>query len=50
MDRQLAQPVERGNGWPWNGYALRQMKKQEKFRRHFNFALDPSTGLERRQK
>jgi hypothetical protein len=26
-DRQLARLVERGKGWPWNGYELRLMKK-----------------------
>ena len=26
-DRQLAQLVERGKGWPWNGYQLIQMKR-----------------------
>jgi hypothetical protein len=26
-DRQLAQLIERGAGWPWNGYELRTMKE-----------------------
>jgi hypothetical protein len=27
-DRQLAQLIERGEGWPWNGYELRKMKQE----------------------
>jgi hypothetical protein len=30
-DRQLAQLVERGKGWPWSGYELLQMKKAGKY-------------------
>ena len=30
-DRQLAQLVERGQGWPWNGYELRQMKQAGRY-------------------
>jgi hypothetical protein len=26
-DAQLAALIERGPGWPWNGYQLRQMKQ-----------------------
>ncbi|MBB5060229.1 hypothetical protein HDF16_004965 [Granulicella aggregans] len=26
-NRQVAQLIERGEGWPWNGYELRKMKK-----------------------
>jgi hypothetical protein len=31
--RQLDQLVDRGNGWPWNGYELRQMKLAGKYPR-----------------
>jgi hypothetical protein len=30
-DRQLKQLIERGKGWPWNGYELRQMKLAGKY-------------------
>lgn len=30
-DRQLAQLIERGKGWPWNGYELRKMKEAGKY-------------------
>jgi hypothetical protein len=30
-DRQLNQLMERGQGWPWNGYELRQMKLAGKY-------------------
>jgi hypothetical protein len=30
-ERQLAQLVERGKSWPWNGYELLQMKKAGKY-------------------
>ena len=26
-DRKLAQLIERGRGWPWNGYELKKMKE-----------------------
>jgi len=29
--RQLAQLIERGKGWPWNGYELRAMKQADKY-------------------
>jgi hypothetical protein len=30
-DRQLAALIERGHGWPWNGYELRLMKEAGKY-------------------
>ena len=30
-DKQLAQLIERGKGWPWNGYQLIQMKRAGKY-------------------
>ncbi len=30
-DRQLAQLIERAEGWPWNGYELRKMKEAGKY-------------------
>jgi hypothetical protein len=30
-DRQLAALIERGRGWPWNGYELRLMKEAGKY-------------------
>lgn len=30
-DRQLAQLIERGQGWPWNGYELKKMKDAGKY-------------------
>jgi hypothetical protein len=30
-DRQLAALIERGLGWPWNGYELRSMKEAGKY-------------------
>jgi len=30
-DRQLAQLIERGEGWPWTGYELRKMKQAGKY-------------------
>ena len=30
-ERQLATLIERGRGWPWNGYELRLMKEAGKY-------------------
>jgi hypothetical protein len=30
-ERQLAALIERGRGWPWNGYELRLMKEAGKY-------------------
>jgi hypothetical protein len=30
-DRQLAELIERGRGWPWNGYELGLIKKAGKY-------------------
>ena len=30
-ERQLAELIERGRGWPWNGYELRLMKDAGKY-------------------
>jgi hypothetical protein len=30
-DAQLSQLIERGKGWPWNGYELRRMKATGKY-------------------
>jgi len=30
-DRKLAQLIERGRGWPWNGYELSKMKDAGKY-------------------
>jgi hypothetical protein len=30
-EKQLAALIERGRGWPWNGYELLQMKKAGKY-------------------
>ena len=30
-DQQLAALIERGRGWPWNGYELRLMKEAGKY-------------------
>jgi hypothetical protein len=30
-DRQLAALIQRGRGWPWNGYELRLMKEAGKY-------------------
>ena len=30
-DRQHAALVERGRGWPWNGYQLRKMKERGEY-------------------
>jgi hypothetical protein len=30
-DRQLAALIERGRGWPWNGYELRLMKEAGRY-------------------
>lgn len=30
-DRHLAALVERGRGWPWNGYKSRHMKEARKY-------------------
>ena len=30
-NRKLAQLIERGRGWPWNGYELRLMKEAGKY-------------------
>jgi len=30
-DRKLAELIKRGEGWPWNGYELRQMKEAGKY-------------------
>ena len=30
-DRQLAALIERGRGWPWNGYEVRLMKEARKY-------------------
>lgn len=35
-DRQLAQLIERGEAWPWNGYELRKMKEAEVPRRRLS--------------
>ena len=30
-DQQLAALIERGRGWPWNGYELRLMKEADRY-------------------
>jgi hypothetical protein len=30
-EKQLAALIERGRGWPWNGYELRLMKEAGKY-------------------